>query len=149
VNVWYFAYGSNLKVAQMKDRVGDIKLSKRAIARNYKLIFNAYSKKNWHGYTANIRYTGSFQDKVKGVVYHITDEQLRKLQDFEGPSPIDMSVELEDGSEIKNAKAFLFKTTESEHEPPEVYRRIIEEGMIEHGYDRTMIRKIFVDKFGH
>jgi cation transport regulator ChaC len=150
MNIWYFAYGSDVKVAQMKERVGDFKLSKRAVARNFKLVFNAHSKKNWHGYTANIQHTGDFGDKVLGVVYHITDTQLAKLQTFEGtPQKIDISVELEDGSEIKNAKTFLWNSTEREHEPPEAYRRIIEEGLIEHGYDRSTARKIFVDKFGY
>lgn len=132
----------------MKERVGGFKLSKRAIARNYKLIFNVYSKK-WQGYTGNIQHTGNFDDKVLGVVYHVTEAQLMKLRTFEAPEPGEISVELEDGNEIKNARTFVINTIEKEREPPEAYRRRIEDGLIEHGYDRSLVRKIFVDKFGH
>jgi len=133
----------------MKERIGDCKLSKRAITRNYKLIFNKYSKKNWHGYTANIQRTGNFEDKVLGVVYHITDTQLSKLQIFEGIEPIEIPVELEDGNEIKNAKSFLWNSLEREHAPPDAYRRKMEDGLIEHGYDGSVVKKIFFEKFGH
>ncbi len=142
MNVWYFAYGSNVKLAQLKERIGEFKLSKRSILRNYKLVFNVYSK-TWQGYTANIQETGHYEDKVLGVVYHITDTQLGKLQSFERTSPVEISVELEDESEIKNAKTFLWSTSEQERKPPEAYRRIIEQGLIEHGYDSSTVRKIF------
>jgi hypothetical protein len=112
MNVWYFAYGSNVKLAQMKERVGEFKLSRRAVLRNYKLA----------------------------------DIQLAKLQTFEGVPPLEISVELEDESEIKNVKTFLWNTTEQEHKPPEVYRRIIEQGLTEHGYENATVRKNF-DKF--
>jgi cation transport regulator ChaC len=145
MNVWYFAYGSNVKLAQMKERVGEFKLSRRAVLRNYKLVFNISSKR-WQGFTANIQETGHYEDKVLGVVYHISDIQLAKLQTFEGVPPVEISVELEDESEIKNVKTFLWNTTEQEHKPPEVYRRIIEQGLTEHGYENATVRKNF-DKF--
>ena len=133
----------------MRERIGEFKLSKRAVARNYKLIFNVYSKKYWQGYTANIQHTGNFDDKVLGVVYHISDAQLAKLQSIEGRAPSEISVELEDGNEIKNAKTFMWDTVEKEHEPPEAYRRRMEDGLIEHGYARSLAGKIFTDRFGH
>jgi gamma-glutamylcyclotransferase (GGCT)/AIG2-like uncharacterized protein YtfP len=133
----------------MRERIGDFKLSKRALARNYKLIFNVYSKKFWQGYTANIQHTGNFDDRVLGVVYHISEAQLSKLQLFEGHAASEISVEMEDGNEIKNAKTFVWDTPEREHEPPETYRRRMVDGLIEHGYSRLLVEKIFVDKFGH
>lgn len=148
MNIWYFAYGSNVKIDQVRARIGEFKLSKRAIARNYKLVFNVYAK-TWSGYTANIQRTGNFEDKVLGVVYHMSEEQLAKLHTSEGPAPTEISVELEDGNEIKNAKTFVWETTEKEREPPEAYRRRMEDGLIEHGYDRALVKKIFLDKFGH
>jgi hypothetical protein len=147
VNVWYFAYGTNAKIDQVRARIGYFKLSKRAIVRNYKLIFNVYSK-FWRGYTANIRHTGNFDDKVLGVVYHISDLQLSKLHTSDGPEPTEISIELEDGNEIKNVKTFIWKTEEHEHEPPEAYWRRMEDGFIEHGYERLIVRRIFTDRFG-
>jgi len=148
LNIWYFAYGSNVKIDQVRARIGDFKLSKRAIARNYKLVFNVYSK-TWHGYTANIQHTGNFDDRVLGVVYHMSELQLSKLHAADGPAPSEISVETEDGNEIKNAKTFVWNTTEAEHEPPEAYWRRMEDGLIEHGYERLVVRKIFTDKFRH
>jgi gamma-glutamylcyclotransferase (GGCT)/AIG2-like uncharacterized protein YtfP len=143
--VWYFAYGSNLNVHQMRERIGEWRLSKRAIARNYSLVFNVFSKKIWNGYVANIEETGRFEDVVFGVVYHITEEQFRALQRFEtGAVPIELRVELEDGNEISHAKAFVWKSAEKEdHEPPKIYRRRIEEGFLEHGYNESRVEKIF------
>ncbi|MDA4111380.1 MAG: gamma-glutamylcyclotransferase [Thaumarchaeota archaeon] len=140
--IWYFAYGSNLNVDQMKSRIGLWQLSKRAVARNYKLVFNVYSKK-LNGYMVNMQESENFEDTVPGVVYHLTLDQLNKLQKFEGIEPVDIRVELEDGNEISHAKVFIWKTTEKEHEPPNDYKRVIEQGLLQHGYPESRARKIF------
>ena len=41
--VWYFAYGSNLNVGQMMNRVGEWSSSNRATLPGYKLMFNVRS----------------------------------------------------------------------------------------------------------
>lgn len=112
------------------------------MARNYRLVFNHYSKR-WRGYTANILETGKFEDVVYGVVYHIAEEQLTKLRTHEGIPPIELRVELEDGNEISDVKTFTWKTSDSEQEPPKVYRKTIEEGLLQHGYDRSHVDAVF------
>ena len=139
--VWYFAYGSNLNVEQMKSRVGEWRLSKRALARNYRLAFSHYSKR-WKGNTANLLETGRFEDVVYGVVYHIDETQLAMLRTYEGVPPIDMKVELEDDSEISNARTFTWRTTDPEQEPPKVYRKLMEDGLLQHGYSRARVDSI-------
>lgn len=141
-SVWYFAYGSNLNVEQMKERVGEWKLSKRALVRNYRLVFNHHSKK-WQGYTANLLPTGRFEDVVYGVVYHLTLEQLGKLQAHEGVAPTEALVELEDGNEISHAKVFIWKDTEPGREPSSAYRKAMEAGLTDHGYDKAHIDRVF------
>jgi gamma-glutamylcyclotransferase (GGCT)/AIG2-like uncharacterized protein YtfP len=126
----------------MKSRIGQWQLSKRALVRNYKLVFNVYSKKR-NGYTSNLQQTENFEDTVPGVVYRIAIDQLSQLERFEGVPPSDVSVELEDGNEISHAKIFIWKTTEKEHEPPKDYRRIIEQGLLQHGYSESMVKKTF------
>ncbi len=91
--IWYFAYGSNLNVDQMKSRIGAWQLSRRAIVRIYKLVFNVFSKQRG-GYSANLQETSNFEDTVSGVVYHITQDQLNKLQKSEGVAPVEIRVEL-------------------------------------------------------
>jgi hypothetical protein len=126
----------------MRDRVGDWKLSKRALVRNYALVFNIHSKK-WHGYIANLQATGKFEDVVYGVVYHLTQEQLVKLQTHERVPPMEIRAELEDANEISHAKAFIWETTNPGHEPPIAYRKAIEVGLEDHGYDKSHLGRIF------
>jgi cation transport regulator ChaC len=140
--IWYFAYGSSLNVDQMKTRIGQWQLSKRALVRNYRLAFNVYSKKRG-GYVANIQATDNFEDTVLGVVYRITPEQLAALEKFEGIAASDVGAELEDGNEISHAKVFVWKTPEKEHEPSKDYRRIIEQGLLQHGYSELAVKKTF------
>ncbi len=140
--VWYFAYGSNLNVDQMRKLVGQWALSKRAIARNFKLVFNVYSKQR-KGYIVNMQESPHFEDVVPGVVYHLTLEQLHALQEFDGIPPTDIPVELEDGNEISHAKAFIWKSAEKEdHLPAKEYLRTIEQGLVQHGYPEARARSI-------
>lgn len=140
--VWYFAYGSNLSVDLMKERVGEWRLSKRALVRNYRLTFNVFSKK-WQGYTANLRPSERFEDVVRGVVYHLTKEQLAKLQTHEGVAPVEVRVELEDGNEISHARAFLWPVSDPGRDPPVKYRKAMEQGFADHGYTKSQADKTF------
>lgn len=126
----------------MKTRIGQWQLSKRALVRNYRLVFNHYSKQR-SGYTANLQRSDNFEDTVLGVVYRITPEQLQKLEKFELVSPSDVNVELEDGNEISHAKVFFWSSTEKERDPPKDYRRIIEQGLLQHGYTESAVKKTF------
>jgi hypothetical protein len=139
--VWYFAYGSNLNVDQMRKLVGQWALSKRAVARNFKLVFNVYSKQR-KGYIVNMLESANFEDIVPGVVYHLTQEQLHALQKFDGIPPTDIRVELEDGNEISHAEAFIWKTAEKDHLPAKEYLRTIEQGLVQHGYPEARARNI-------
>lgn len=140
--VWYFAYGSNLNVDQMNARVGEWHLSKRALARNYKLVFNVNSTR-WQGNTANLQQTDGIEDIVYGVVYLLTEEQFKTLARHEGVAPVTISVELEDGNEISHAKTFVWSATGPSAPPSELYRRTMEEGLLAHGYKKPLIDRIF------
>ena len=130
----------------MRKRIGEWRLSKRAVARNYRLVFNHFSK-NWQGYTANLQKTDKFEDTVHGVVYHISDEQLHTLLRIEGEGAtlIDIHVELEDGNEISHAKAIVWKSCRKgkEHEPSKTYRKMMEEGFSQHGFAESYEKSIF------
>ena len=139
--VWYFAYGANLSVDQMNGLVGEWHLSKRAIARNYRLAFNVNSKK-WQGNAANLVPTDKLEDVVYGVVYLLSEEQLQKLGRHEGVAPAEIRVELEDGNEIAHARTFVWKSTSPGTAPPEHYRRTMEAGLQQHGYKESVIEKV-------
>jgi cation transport regulator ChaC len=140
--VWYFAYGTDLNVEQMKKLVGPWQLSKRALARNCRLAFNVFSKKRGKIYTPNLVETGKFEDTVSGVVYHLTQDQLKVLENYEGIAPVEIRIELEDGNEISHAKTFIWKTEEKEHEPPRDCIRLIKEGLLQHGYGEARVRNM-------
>jgi cation transport regulator ChaC len=140
--IWYFAYGSSLNVDEMRSRIGQWQLSKRALIRNYRLVFNVYFKKR-NGYIANIQPSENFSDTVLGVVYRVTPEQMAQLEKFEGIPSADVSAELEDGNEISHVRVFIWKTTEKDHEPSKDYRRMIEQGLLQHGYSEATVKKTF------
>ena len=140
--IWYFAYGSNINVDQMSSRVGEWHLSKRALARNFKLVFNVHSKR-WQGSIANLQRTDRFEDVVYGVVYLLAEEQFQKLTKHEEVAPVEIRVELEDGNEIAHAKTFIWKTTDPGLAPSEPYRRTMEAGLLQHGYKESVVERIF------
>ncbi|MCS5709884.1 gamma-glutamylcyclotransferase [Candidatus Berkiella aquae] len=84
--ITYFAYGSNLDVEQMRERVGFNSLPMPAQLSGYKLVFDKYSI-NRHCGVANLRYTGIVTDTVEGLVYQLNAEQLATLDRFEGFRP--------------------------------------------------------------
>ena len=77
----YFAYGSNLNKKQMQERCPDSKPLFTAVLPNYKLIFVGWSRQ-WKGAVASIK--TSRGDRVRGAVYEISEQCLRKLDRFEG-----------------------------------------------------------------
>lgn len=139
--VWYFAYDADVNVGQMSRQVGEWHLSKRALARNYRLAFDVFSSR-WQGCVANLKQTDRFEDTVHGVVYLLTEEQFLRLQKHQGISPVDLKVELEDGNEISHAKTFVRAATAPERPPPEPYRRAMEDGLLEHGYKKPLVDRI-------
>jgi len=79
--MYYFAYGSNLDRKQILERCPDSKPGFVATLPNYKLVFLGWSRQ-WRGGEASIR---SFRgEKVHGVVYEISDRDLRRLDNYEG-----------------------------------------------------------------
>ena len=76
----YFAYGSNLSRAQMKERCPGSKPLFPATLPNYKLVITGWSRK-WMGGTATVQRSNG--DKVRGGVYEVSEPDLRKLDRYE------------------------------------------------------------------
>jgi len=143
VSVAYFAYGSNLDTSQMKERVGDWIASERVYVEGYKRVYNVWSAKNWKGWAANLKKTNVSSDKVCGVVYVITDEQLKKLSTkYEHKEPTLISVRLENGQERKDVNVYVWSKEEPSHEPPVAYKDAIIGGLGQHGYSQDVIEKV-------
>jgi gamma-glutamylcyclotransferase len=83
--VYYFAYGSNLSKKQMKERCPDSKPVAIVTLHHYKLVFAGWSRQ-WRGGVASIKpFRG---EKVLGAIYEISEEDLRRLDKYEGAPDI-------------------------------------------------------------
>ena len=82
--VYYFAYGSNMNLEQIRERTQNSNLQPSFIGymKDKKLIFPRESKITWEGGVAS--YDHSDGDNLWGAVFLLTDEELKKIDPFEG-----------------------------------------------------------------
>ena len=81
MQIKYFAYGSNLDLAQMKIRCPSSELISKGSLSGYRLTFNRYSS-GWGGGVADV-----IQDqdsKVWGLVFKLSNSDLKRLDSYEG-----------------------------------------------------------------
>ena len=82
--VYYFAYGSNLNLRQMKDRCPSASFFCKALLENYKLAFTRKSSKRKCGVADVVESEGAI---VWGVVYALNEDELEVLDEYEGCHP--------------------------------------------------------------
>lgn len=87
----YFAFGSNMDIAQMQQRVGFQGTPTRALLKGYQLVFNKYATTRQCG-AGNLIYTGQASDVIEGVCYQLSAAQLAKLDKNEGYRKADGSL---------------------------------------------------------
>lgn len=84
LTVKYFAYGSNIKIDRLKNRVEyfneKLKPGIPFILYNYELVFNAISEFSFSSFANIIPKNGA---NVEGILYDITPQQLKRLDEFE------------------------------------------------------------------
>jgi gamma-glutamylcyclotransferase len=131
----YFAYGSNLKKQQMKQRCPDAKPRFQAILPNYKLIFTGWSRE-WKGGTASIKPLRG--EKVTGAVYEITEKDLRRLDQYEDyPATYDHIniLVIQEGSTSSNAMTYIKRQQSDETKPSVAYLAVIRQGYKDWGIE--------------
>ncbi len=77
----YFAYGSNMKRSYLEERIGTVEDCGIATLKDNRIAFNKESKKDGTGKT-NILPTE--HEDVFGVIYKMSEEQLKLLDGIEG-----------------------------------------------------------------
>jgi len=82
ITLKYFAYGSNMSKSRMIKRGLPISNRQTGILEDYKFIINKKSYKNPNIGFANI--IPSNKDVVEGILYDVTEEDIKKLDKFEG-----------------------------------------------------------------
>ena len=126
--MYYFAYASNLSRKQMAERCPDSQPKFKATLPNHKLIFAGWSRQ-WRGGTATIR---PFQgEKVIGVVYEISERDLRSLDKHEGYPDIydrvNKKVITEDDDYVE-AISYIKREQSEETQPSREYLAVIQQG---------------------
>ena len=140
-HVWYFAYGSNLDKKKFEKRAGKFLESKKATLPGYRICFNTFHP-GWNCGVADV--VESEGDKVYGVVYKITEEQLSKLDRAVGVPEfyrrMIVEVETTDGPVI----AYTYTTVKKRDfvAPSESYLGHILKGLKQHGWGEEALEAI-------
>ena len=105
----YFAFGSNMNPARLRQRVGDFPTPCPSVLLGYRLVFNKKADRKPGVGFANIVISNS--DQVHGLLYELTNEQLEMLSAWEGVSGSHyyrtMLQVLTDGGESVRAVAYV------------------------------------------
>ncbi len=114
----YFSFGSNLDPGQMQTRCPGHRVVGMAVLHDHKLIFPIFSN-SWGGGVASLQL--SHGNEVWGMLYELSEEDLRRLdgfEDFHGPGdphnlyerePIWVELKRpEDGSVPRRVKAMAY-----------------------------------------
>ena len=124
--MYYFAYASNLNRKQMAERCPDSKPIVAATLHHYKLVFTGWSRE-WRGSVASIRPIRS--EKVRGAIYQVTEECLRRLDNAEGSDyrRLNVIVNNED-NEPMEAVTYINQKVTPESKPSPQYLAVIQQG---------------------
>lgn len=114
--VWYFAYGSNMDPGQMIDRRVRFREARKAVLRDYTLVFTRYSVGYNAGVAAVIPSPGTV---VEGVLYAVNEQGLKALDKHEGVDRglykrVNVTVEAEGG---QHYEAVCYQTLEKRETP--------------------------------
>lgn len=108
----YFAYGSNMDVAQMKERCPESRLIGKASLAGYRLTFDKGSP-SWGGGVADIVKDGNSQ--VWGLIYEVSEEDLKALDRYEGHPNFYRRVEITiNDAQGKKQKAIAYEVVSKE-----------------------------------
>ena len=141
---YYFAYGSNADTSRLENRIKRKIKGKRAELKDHVLHF---SKDN----TQTDAYADVMEkpgELVYGVLYELTDKEIKTLDKFEG-----IGVKGDESYARKRMKvlcegktysAFVYvMTTKRKFEPPkDQYLEHITKGFKEHRFNETIINKV-------
>jgi gamma-glutamylcyclotransferase len=123
--VKYFAYASNLSKKRMQQCCPDSQPKFVATLPNYKVAFTGWSRE-WRGGKATI--IASRGDKVRGVVYEVSDVCLRRLDRQEaGYTRLNVTVFDED-NEPHPAVTYINTAQRDTSLPSKEYAEVIRQG---------------------
>jgi gamma-glutamylcyclotransferase (GGCT)/AIG2-like uncharacterized protein YtfP len=133
----YFAYGSNMGQQQMNKRCPGSRLIGEAVLKEYVLDFTISAPERWSGGgCADV--VAKHGSEVWGLLYEITQDNLDRLDEAEGPryQRVVVAVEQMEGS---STPAFMFVVRDKApfKEPSSQYLDIIKNAAIEHKFPNS------------
>jgi gamma-glutamylcyclotransferase len=139
MEIFYFAYGSNLRSAQMQRLCpGHVFLGPARLADHW-LAFTLPDDE-WQGGVADVR--PSAGDEVWGALYRLETRHLRALDTYEGFDPngpveaneyVRRLVEVDQGGTAREAWCYFVRTPHGHVAPSDFYRAALIEGATERG----------------
>ncbi len=148
---YYFAYNNDMLLDSLQHRVGGVKdhgvvtlpekwtvdYSKLASRKNIK---DEAGKVIQHGY-ANLRQLGDIDREIFGVLYSITDEQWKKLDNCMG-NPLHYRrrpLEIVHNGKYKLAQTYVARVPTEHLKPNGVYLELMVRGAINHNLPKEYI----------
>ncbi|MEM0142845.1 MAG: gamma-glutamylcyclotransferase family protein [Candidatus Parvarchaeum sp.] len=133
--MYYFAYGSNLKRSRLHERVGNWSSEGNCLLDRYRLTFDSRGK------------AGIIEDsnsKVYGVIYKLSEEQMKKLDVYEGVPLIykRSTVYVKIDTRQVEAVAYIRVDTTKFSKPCDKYLKYIIDGLHEHGFGEEIIEEV-------
>lgn len=129
--VWYFAYASNMNRRQVEQRAGALAEEKNARLDNYELNFDKIAR----GGTGTANIMPAEGKTVYGVLYRVTEQQLKTLDRFEGVPEhyrrSQVTVAEADGRKVA-AQVYLARKVRKGLKPDRGYLARIVQGAEEH-----------------
>ncbi len=139
--VWYFAYASNMNRRQVEQRAGALPEEKNARLDNYELNFEKIAR----GGTGTANIVPAEGKAVWGVLYRVTEQQLKALDRFEGVPEhyrrSEVTVVDSDARKV-GAQVYLARKVRKGLKPDRLYLQKIIEGAEEHGLPADYIERL-------
>lgn len=139
--LWYFAYGSNMNRAQVRQRAGEPAEERLARLENFELNFDKIAR----GGTGTGNIAAAEGRVVHGVLYRLTEEQLKKLDRFEGVPEhyrrSEVNVLDAEGRKIA-AQVYLARKVRRGLKPDRAYLQRIIDGAVEHSLPGDYIEQL-------
>jgi hypothetical protein len=146
----YFAYGSNMSTARLRDRTPSCRPIGIATLVGHTLCFHKRSKIDGSA-KCDACQTGLAEDEVIGVVFEVACDQKRALDKAEGLgagySEKSVTLRYADGTEVVASTYFADKgAIDASLRPTQAYKQFVLDGAREHklpaAYVEAMISKV-------
>lgn len=129
----YFAYGSNMKRSRLEERIGEVIDHGIASLQGHQLAFNKQSTDG----TGKTNIMPLNQQEVLGVLYELTEDQLKKLDNIE-KKYVRVPITVDWGGVTKEVQTYVALEASINNEllPTAEYLGHLVDGAKDHGFPK-------------